>query len=196
MANKRKEDVYMEEKFDRGMFYNSIPESVVQEYCYSYSGFLDLNHMIDEAEEYYNEGKISEPSYENYRCCRDNALYDLTPVEDFKEALEEKFKDVYNAENLIDELTNLLRQDWTLPVNAEDSDFVIYINMAIVARYIRKVEKEGTNKALIPLVYNYFKVEVEPYTEVSYYDILGIIATFVPADELPEAIKLAIDKED
>ena len=186
----------MKERFDRQMFYNSIPESTIQEHCYLYDGFLDLTHMIDEAEEYYNEGKISESSYEDYRRYRDNTLYDLAPIEDFKEVLEEKFKDVYNAENLIDKLTNLLRKNWTLSVNAEDSDFDIYINMAIVARYIRKVEKEGTNKALIPLVYNYFEVEVEPYTEVSYYDILGIIATFVPADELPEAIKLAIDKED
>lgn len=186
----------MKENFDREMFYNSIPESVVQEYCYSYGGFLDMNHMIDEAEEYYNEGKISESSYEDYRRCRDNTLYDLTPIEDFKEVLEEKFKDVYNAENLIDELTNLLRKNWTLSVNAEDNDFDIYINMAIVARYIRKVEKEGTNKAIIPLVYNYFETEVKPYTDVSYYDILGIIATFVPANELPEVIKLAIDKEE
>ena len=68
--------------------------------------------------------------------------------------------------------------------------------MSILAHYIRKVEKEGTNKALIPLVYNYFETEVKPYINVSYYDILGIIATFVPADELPEVIKLAIDKEE
>lgn len=186
----------MRESFDREMFYNSIPESVVQEYCCSYGGFLDLNSMIDEAQDYYNRGKILEPSYENYRICRDNVLYDLTPIEDFKEVLEEKFKDVYNAEDLIDKLTNFLRKNWTLSVNAEDSDFDIYINMSIVARYIRKVEKEGTNKALIPLVYNYFETEVKPYTDVNYYDILGIIATFVPADVLPGTIKLAIDKED
>ena len=186
----------MKEKFDREMFYNSIPESVVREYAYTYNGFLDLNRMIDEAEEYYNEGKISEPSYEDYRYRRDNVLYDLNLIGDFKETLEEKFKDVYNAENLIDKLTNLLRKNWTLSVNAEDSDINIYINMSILAHYIRKVEKEGTNKALIPLVYNYFEVEVAPYIDVSYYDILGIIATFVPADELPEVIKLAIDKED
>lgn len=186
----------MKEKFNREMFYNSIPESVVREYAYTYNGFLDLNRMIDEAEEYYNEGKILEPSYEDYRYRRDNVLYDLTPIEDFKEDLEEKFKDVYNAKNLIDKLTNLLRKNWTLSVNAEDNDFVIYIDMAIVARYIHKVEREGTNKALIPLVYNYFEVEVAPYIDVSYYDILGIIATFVPADELPEVIKLAIDQED
>lgn len=186
----------MRENFNREMFYNSIPESVVQEYYYSYGGFLNMNHMIDEAEEYYNEGKISESSYEDYRRCRDNTLYDLTPIEDFKEVLEEKFKDTYNAESLIDKLTNLLREDWTLSVNAEDDDFDIYINMTIVARYIRKVEKEGTNKAIIPLVYNYFEAEVKPYIDVSYYDILGIISTFVPADVLPETIKLAIDKED
>lgn len=186
----------MKEKFDREMFYNSIPESVVREYACSYNGFLDLTHMIDAAEEYYNEGKISESSYEDYRRCRDNTLYDLTPIEDFKEDLEEKFKDVYNAENLIDKLTNFLRKNWTLSVNAEDSDFDIYINMSIVARYIRKVEKEGANKAIIPLVHNYFDTEVKPYIGVSYYDILGIIAAFVPADELPEVIKLAIDKED
>lgn len=186
----------MKENFDRQMFYNSIPESAIQEHCYSYDGFLDLTHMIDEAEEYYNEGKISKSSYEDYRRCRDNTLYDLAPIEDFKESLEEKFKDVYNAENLIDKLTNLLRKNWTLSVNAEDSDLNIYINMSILAHYIRKVEKEGTNKALIPLVYNYFEVEVAPYIDVSYYDILGIIAAFVPADELPEVIKLAIDQED
>lgn len=186
----------MKKEFDRGMFYNSIPESVIQEHCYLYDGFLDLTHMIDEAEEYYNEGKISESSYEDYRRCRDNTLYDLAPIEDFKEVLEEKFKDVYNAENLIDKLTNLLRKNWTLSVNAEDSDVNIYINMSILAHYIRKVEKEETNKALIPLVHNYFDTEVKPYIDVDYYDILGIIATFVPADVLPEVIKLAIDKED
>lgn len=186
----------MKKEFDRQMFYNSIPESAIQEHCYSYDGFLDLTHMIDEAEEYYNEGKISESSYEDYRRCRDNTLYDLAPIEYFKEALEEKFKDIYNAENLIDELTNLLRTNWTLHVYMEDCDFVIYINMTIVARYIRKVEKEGTNKTIIPLVYNYFKTEVKPYTDVYYYDILGIISTFVPADVLPETIKLSLDKED
>ena len=109
---------------------------------------------------------------------------------------EEKFKDIYNAENLIDELTNRLRKDWTLSVNVEDNDFVIYIDMNIVARYIREVKKEGINDAIIPLVYNYFNVEVKPYTDTSYYDILGIVSAFVPADELPNAIKLAIDKED
>lgn len=182
----------MKEKFDREMFYNSIPESVVREYAYTYNGFLDLNRMIDEAEEYYNEGKISEPSYENYRYRRDNVLYDLSYVEDFETTLEEKFKDIYNAENLIDELTNRLRKDWTLYVNAEDNDFVIYIDMSIVARYIRKVEKEG----IIPLVYNYFNEEVKNYTDTSYYDILGIVSAFVPVDEIPNVIKLAIDKED
>lgn len=186
----------MKEKFDREMFYNSIPESVVREYAYTYNGFLDLNRMIDEAEEYYNEGKISEPSYENYRYRRDNVLYDLSYVEDFETTLEEKFKDIYNAENLIDELTNRLRKDWTLYVNAEDNDFVIYIDMSIVARYIRKVEKEGTNNAIIPLVYNYFNEEVKNYTDTSYYDILGIVSAFVPVDEIPNVIKLAIDKED
>lgn len=186
----------MKERFDREMFYNSIPESVVQDYCCSYGGFLDLNSMIDEAQDYYNRGKILEPLYENYRICRDNTLYNLNLIEDFKEDLEEKFKDIYNAENLIEELTNLLRKNWTLHVNIEDSDFDIYINMTIVARYIRKVENEGTNKAIIPLVYNYFEAEVKPYTDASYYDILGIISTFVPADVLPETIKLAIDKED
>lgn len=186
----------MKEKFDREMFYNSIPESVVREYAYTYNGFLDLNRLIDEAEEYYNEGKISEPSYENYRYRRDNVLYDLSCVEDFETTLKEKFKDVYNAENLINELINLLRKDWTLSVNAEDNDFVIYIDMSIVARYIRKVEKEGINNTIIPLVYNYFNEEVKPYIDVSYYDILGIVSAFVPADELPNAIKLAIDKED
>lgn len=186
----------MKEKFDREMFYNSIPESVVREYAYTYNGFLDLNRIIDEAEEYYNEGKISEPSYEDYRCRRDNSLYDLSPIEDFETTLEEKFKYIYNAENLIDELTNLLRKDWTLSVNAEDNDFVIYIDMDIVARYIHKVEREGINDTIIPLVYNYFNVEVKPYTDVSYYDILGIVSVFVPTDELPNAIKFAINKED
>lgn len=186
----------MKERFDRETFYNSIPESVVQEYCCSYDGFLDLSSMIDEAQDYYNRGKILEPLYENYRICRDNTLYNLNLIGDFKEDLEEKFKDVYNAENLIDELTNLLRKNWTLHIYIEDSDFNIYINMTIVARYIRKVENEGTNKAIIPLVYNYFETEVKSYTDVSYYDILGIISTFVPADVLPETIKLAIDKED
>ena len=186
----------MKEKFNREMFYNSIPESVVREYAYTYNGFLDLNRMIDEAEEYYNEGKILEPSYENYRIRRDNLLYDLSPVEDFKAILEEKFKDIYNAENLIDELTNRLGKDWTLYVNAEDNDFVIYIDMSIVARYIRKVEKEGTNNAIIPLVYNYFNEEVKNYTDTSYYDILGIVSAFVPENEIPNVIKLVIDKED
>lgn len=185
----------MREEFSREMFYNSIPESVIQECANTYSGFLDLNHMIDEAEEYYNGGKISEPFYENYRFHRDNMLYDLSYVKSFETTLKERFNDTYNAENLIDELINLLRKDWTLSVVREDSDFEIYIDMSIVIRYIRKVEKEGNN-TIIPLVYNYFNEEVKPYTEVSYYDILGIVSTFVPADELPKAIKAAMDKED